>query len=382
MRFAAAVCAAALLLVSSCSLDNGRHGAGYRVLEDKGVVDYRLDVTQKRVASGLGPAKVLPSTAVLDLEEETDGGHAYTIVVRAAHASGESSQQAAANRVVGKRIPVGLEDPRPQAPASAFSGTADVAAVDIGLLVDLFAPLLPSRNARAGQRWRVVSFPAHLRWAAPAPEFTIDNEVTKDTTFHGLSAKVVASSGLANVTFRLPLVVPAPAKGGSQTLVVNELFNLLFSDIHNPVQGFVTAIAAIPLFVMAPFLALGQAIANAFGASEQPKVPVVDLSGPMRLVGSTTIWTGDGRVLDAAGTGGMTLQGQIPQLGGRAAPLSGRQLRLDATWTYTRRHTSPLPEPPAARPWLLVASAVAALIAAALTSWRVGSRGSRRTRDR
>ena len=393
VRLFAGLCAASLLF-ASCASREGEHPAGFRVLHPGTVVRYHVDLAQKRTASGLGPRKLLAAGVRLDVEEEDDTDHSYTLVVRAARAAGEDSQRVAANRIIGRRIAVDLRTREVVADAPAFSGSDDIAAADIAMLFLLFAPVLPSTRTKPGRTWRVVTRPAQIPWAVGGVTFTIDNEVTKKAKTHDLDARVVSSAALANLTFRVPLVVPAPAtapggvRAGSQKLIVNQLFEALFSDIHNPVQGLAATIAAIPLSIVAPFIALGEAISNLFGNSKsrepsQPAAPVVNLSGPVRLVSSTTLWAHDGRVLGAAGTGGMTLSGQIPQLPGRAASLSGKTLHLDTTWTFSRTHTSPFPEPPPSRPlWPLVVAGVLAVVAAALTFSRVGSRGYRRTRGR
>jgi hypothetical protein len=368
VRKLAFVCAAAVLCVS-CTADLGDHAAGFRVLKPGSVVSYRLDIRQARTASGLGPRKILASSASVDVDEEARNDHGYVVLVRSARASGEDTQKTAANRMAGRRIGVDLSNGRPTAVSKDFSGTKDVTAVDTAMLLDLLAPLLPKRDTRDGERWRVVTRKVRQPWAAHALYFTIDNEVTKTTRFHGLDARVVRSTALANVTFRVPLVVPAPAApGGPKKYLVNELFSLLFSDIHDPIHATAAAIAAIPLFVAAPFLAIGQAIADMFGGSKPTEDDfVVDLSGPVRFVSSTTIWTRDGRVLAQTATGGMTLSGQIPRLGGGAASLSGKTLHLDASWTFARRHVSPLPEPTRRSLLLLVLAAVLAAAAAILS---------------
>ncbi len=352
-----------------------------------------VDVSQVRTASGLGdPKKLISSTSML-IEEESTTEHSYTLIVRSVGATGEESQRVAAQRLTGRRLVVDLADGKVRGDAEAFSGTQDVAAADIGMLFVLFAPVIPSPRADEGDRWRAVTEPVTVPWSSPL-RFTIDHRVIGRVIgkekLGNLDTARVKSVALGNVDFKLPLVVPAPGVPGrapattsprGDDLIVNQLFEALFADIDNPIEGLAAAIAAIPLAIAAPFLAIGEAIAGLFTSSgsdepEEVQAPVVDLSGPIELRSDTQVWTADGRVLSALGRGKMSLVGAVSELPGAAAQLSGKTLRLDVTWKMDRTHGKPLPaprDPPGRGPLPIIALLVAAL-ALALTSWRMPPR--------
>src|SRR5690349_15283944 len=99
VRVLAGLCAASLLF-ASCTTHVGVHPAGFRVLPKNQVIAYRVDIAQKRTAAGLGPRKSLASTVSIDVDEEADTSHSYTLVVKAARATGEETQRNAAARMV------------------------------------------------------------------------------------------------------------------------------------------------------------------------------------------------------------------------------------------------------------------------------------------
>jgi hypothetical protein len=213
--------------------------------------------------------------------------------------------------------------------------------------------------------------------------FTIDNEVTAIQAFRGLEAARVKSEAIANVRFRLPLVVPrepGTTPSASDDLIVNELFESLFADIDNPIEGLAAAITALPLAILAPFLAFGEALGDLFGGGsdepDEPQIPVIDLAGPLELNSQTAVWLADGRVLDAVTDGTLKLSGRMPDLSGQASELSGKTLRLDATFRITRKHTSPFPEPrdPPGRGWAPIVAIILTAIALALAVWSTVAR--------
>jgi hypothetical protein len=354
---------------------------GFRDLEQGDVISYRVGVTQSRTAGGLGKPKTLRSSVRLDLEEEVAGDATYALVVRSATGRGEASQVQATQRLVGRRLLVDLDDAKVGGDAQAFGGTDDVAAGDIGMLFTLFAPVLPSPRTDAGDRWRVVTEPVAVPWSLTPLTLTVTHDVAERERFHDLDAVRVKSAALGNVTFRLPIVAPAPAAPGAPAssedeLIINKLFDSLFADIDNPIEGVAAAIAAIPLAVAAPFIAIGEAIGNLFGGGpsdepDEPAVPVVDLSGPLELRSDTRVWDADGRVLDALGNGTMHLSGRVPDLPGAASELTGKTLTLDVVWKLHRTHTSAFPadrDPPGRGP-LPVLAVVLLVVAAGLTTW-------------
>jgi hypothetical protein len=167
---------------------------------------------------------------------------------------------------------------------------------------------------------------------------------------------------------------------------VNQLFDDLFADIDNPVEGVAAAIAAIPLAVAAPFLAIGEALGNLFGGSDEPdepKTPVVDLAGPLELRSDTLLWDADGRVLDALGNGRMSLKGRIPDLPGAASELSGRLLEMEVIWKLHRTHTSTFPadrDPPGRGPVPLLAVLGLIVAVALLVARELAARSLNRSR--
>jgi hypothetical protein len=369
------------LLAAAASCDSGPPSPfdGFRDLDDGHVIEYRVAVDQQRVATGLGTNKQLSSSVRLDLEEEATGDESYAIVVRAVQATGEESQRVAAQRLHGRRLDIDLGDGVVRGVSEAFSGTQDIAAADIAVLSVLLAPVLPSHRVETGDKWRTRAEPMRVPWSRRPLRFTISTSVTARGLFHHLDTARVDSVALANVSFRLPLIAPRVGGGGRverDDLIVNQLFESLFSDIDNPIEGFAAAIAAIPLAIAAPFLAFGEALGNLFGGGsdepEQPSVPVVDLAGPFELRTESFVWIADGRVLEARSRGVMHLAGRMPDLPGRAADLSDKTLRLDVTWSVTRTHTSAFPEPrnPPGRGWVPILAAVLVALALALTIWR------------
>jgi hypothetical protein len=383
-----------VFVLAGCSSGEPNAFEGFRVFEEGEVLTYRIVIAQRRTASGLGDPKTLKSKIRLDVEEEpTETG--YTLVVRDAAATGEQSQRTASKRLVGRRIAVNLEAGHLAGDVELFSGGEDVAAADIGLLHAIFAPILPDARAEPQTRWRAEPPKVRVPWSQGPLAFTVDHEVTGSEVIRELEAARVRSRALANLRFRLPLVEQAKSSPGGtgraadDTFIVNELFEELFTDIDNPVQGLVTAIAAIPLAILAPFLAIGEAIGDIFGTSDdeskEPEIPVVDLAGPLSLTSSTAVWRADGRVLAASAEGTAKLAGTLPQLPGEAAKLSGKPLSLDSTWKIERKLTSPWPDPrpTPGRSVVLMVLAVVSVIAGA-TAAGVAARRRRspaRSRD-
>jgi hypothetical protein len=335
------------------------------------VLSYRVRIDQRRTASGLGPSKTLASTVTFDLDMRSLGKHGFSVLVKSASATGEQTQITAAHRVVGTRLDVDVTKPPPVANARWYGGGDDVNASDIAMLFVLLGPVLRSQKSS----WQVDTTAAAVSWAARPMPFTVDHRVTTDEELRGLDVADVSSKAIANADFRLPLVVKNPTSTSkSNELIVNQLFDALFSDIHNPVQGIAAAIASIPLSIVAPFLALGQAIGNLFGShnASGPSTPSVDLSGPLQIESRTKLWTHDGRVLAASGMGTMHLAGTLPSLPGRAAQLSGKTLHLDAAWTITETMLSPFPKPVSKRNVpLTIGALIAVLLAAALSLYRM-----------
>lgn len=378
-RVVGVVCVIALAF-AACS---DRKGAfdGFRVSEPGEVLTYRVVVSQERRATGLGDPKVLGSKVTLDLEEETSE-RGYVITVRHAKASGERTQVVAAQRLVGRRIGV-QRDGTLAGAVELFAGSEDLAAADVGLLHALFGPILPTARAGTGTRWRVQTPGVRVPWAAEPLVFAHDHEVLGSETRRKLEAARVRSRALTNVRFRLPLVVEVTdGEDGDVDLVINELFDRLFGDIENPIEGVAAAIAAIPLAVVAPFLAFGEALGDLFGGSsgdDEPQVPAVDLAGPLDLRANSLVWRADGRVLRSTGTGTARLVGTMPELPGRAAELSGRELNVETSWKVTRDLTSqwPQPRPIPGRGIVLLVLATLAVIAGASAAW-LRTRASRR----
>jgi hypothetical protein len=374
-RFVGALCAIAVVFAACAD----REGAfdGFRDSEPGEILEYRITVSQVRTATGLGGPKSLKSKARLDVEEETteDG---YVLVVKDANATGEATQIRAARRLVGRRIEVHRDRGTIEGEVELFAGSEDLAAADIALLHVLFSPVLPAATSDAGESWRARTPPMRVPWASQPLAFTLDHEVVSSETRRELEVARVKSRALTNVRFRLPLVVEqssGDAAGADGDLIVNELFDSLFGDIDNPIEGVAAAIAAIPLAIAAPFLAIGEALGSLFGGSDStddaPQIPAVDLAGPLDLRANSLVWRADGRVVRSIGTGTAKLVGTMPELPGRAAELTGRELGLDTTWKITRDLTSPWPEPRPipGRNIVLLVSAVVAVLAGALAAW-------------
>lgn len=382
MRHRLGALVAALALLGSCTSDERGTFEGFRDISVGDLISYRVNVSQKRTASGLGAPKRFASNVRLDLEEEATDDTSYTIVITHSFVRGnEETQVLAGNRLVGRRLVVDLDDGKVGGDEQAFSGTDDVAAADIGMLFTLFAPVLPSSRTDTGDHWRVVTEPMSVPWSRTPLALTITHDVIGRERFRDLDAVRVKSRALGNVTFRLPIVAPASSApgappSGSDELIVNQLFDQLFADIDNPIEGVAAAIAAIPLAVAAPFIAIGEAIGSIFGGgsdeADEPKVPVVELAGPIEVRSDTRLWDADGRVLDALGNGTMRLTGRIPELPGAASELTGKPLALDVVWKLHRTHTSAFPadrDPPGRGP-LPTLAVVLLIVAAALAGAR------------
>lgn len=376
-----------LVAGAACSSRPRRPTDEHRALTPGEIQTFEVSIKQKRVAEGPDSKKELATDVVLKLEEEAQSESKYTIVVRDAIATGETTQIEAARRLIGRRIDIDLEKRTIRAVAEVFAGTQDVAAADIGLLMVLLAPLLPSKGAGVGDKWRAnANIP--LAWSQSAAAFTVDHELTVERVLRGLESAAVFSTALANVSFRIELVREVPPEqaqreGGAQAdgrgFIVNQLFEELFSDVNDPVHATVAAIAAIPLAVAAPFLALAEGLAGLFGGGSsskpaEPSTPVVVLSGPLELKTMSDVWRDDGRVLQATGTGNAALTGTLPELGGEAAVLSGKPLRMTSDWTYSRKLTSAWPDPldTSERNWVLLGIAMALVLAAAFVTFRFG----------
>ncbi len=366
MRRLAGVVVVSALLCASCALPGA---AVWSVPKDQ-VVSYRVRIDQRRTASGLGPSKSLATSVTFDLDEQSLGKGTYSLLIKHVDAAGESSQITAARRVVGTRINVDATKPPPIDDRRWYGGGSDANASDIAMLFVLLAPVLRSRDTS----WRVDAPPAGVSWAGRPMPVTVDHRLTGHEDLRGLDVADVSSSALANADFRLPLVVQNPSPTSkSNELIVNQLFDALFSDIHNPVQGIAAAIASIPLSILAPFLAIGQAIGNLFSShnNSQPSSPTVDLSGPLQISSGTKLWTHDGRVLGATGTGSMHLTGQLPSLPGKASSLSGRTLHLDTMWSISETMTSPYPAPISKKNLPLEIAASIAVLLAAFAAYRM-----------
>jgi hypothetical protein len=384
-----------LLATAGCTSGEPNAFTGFRLIDRDEVLSYRIQVRQKRTASGLGSPKSLRSTVILDVEEEpTETG--YDLVVRDVSASGESTQKTAAARLKGRRIGVNLEEGALLGDVELFSGADDLAAADIGVLHALFSPLLPKARSEGGEHWRAKTPTMRVPWSQEPIFFTVDHEVVSSEVLKMLDAARVRSRALTNIRFRLPLLEQAtsttpPTSGssgsGQRTFIVNELFEELFSDIDNPAEGLIAAIAAIPLAIAAPFLAFGEALGGLFGDSDsdpsapkQPEIPVVDLAGPVDLNSNTAVWRADGRVLSSSSKGTAELTGTLPQLSGAAADLSGKPLTLKTAWSIKRRLTSPWPQPrpvPGRGLVLLVLAIIAVLAGVIAAAWRTRQMRSR-----
>lgn len=392
MRHRLGALLAVLALFASCTSDERGAFEGFRDVSGGDVISYRVNVSQERTATGLGEPKRFASSVRIDLDEEATNDTSYTIVVTHTFVRGnEDTQILAGNRLVGRRLLIDLDDGTVGGDEQAFSGTDDVAAADVGMLFTLFAPVLPSPRADVGDHWRVVTEPVNASWSRRPLALTITHDVIGRERFRDLDAVRVKSRALGNVTFRLPIVAPASSApgappSGSDELIVNQLFDQLFADIDNPIEGVAAAIAAIPLAVAAPFLAIGEALGSLFGGGrdepDEPQVPVVELAGPLEVRSDTRLWDADGRVLDALGNGTMRLTGRIPELPGAASELTGKPLVLDVVWKLHRTHASAFPadrDPPGRGP-LPILAVVLLVIAAGLAAARQVSDGRRNQR--
>lgn len=384
MRRVPVVLVCLVLLAAACTTDDDAAFAGFRDAPLGQVLRYSVLVDQTRSASGLGATKELPSRVRLELEEEALEDGRFALLVRDVGATGEASQRAAAHRLRGRRVVVDPATDTVQGMTEAFSGSEDIAAADVALLWVLLAPVLRDTDPDAGDAWRTATPSLTFPWAQGGLVLSSRHAVHARETLRRLDVARVSSDALGNARFRLPIVRPAasgqpPASGGSRPLIVNELFESLFADIDNPVQGFAAAIAAIPLAVAAPFLAIGEALGGLFGSGRsqpsrpaQPAPPVLNMSGPIQLDTATALWTADGRVLGATGSGTLKLGGDVPDLGGGATSLSGKRLSLDTSWRFERTLTSPWPEPrePPGRGIAPVAALVALAAAVAAVAAR------------
>jgi len=382
MRLLALVVAVLVVSASACSNEPRRPTDGHRVLEQGEVQTYDVEINQKRKADGPDSSNEFTSKVVLKLEEEAQDEDRFSILVRDAIGTGEESQIQSALRLKGRTLDIDLDRGVVRAATEMFAGTEDVAASDIGMLIVLLSPLLPRANSGIGDEWRATST-VPVAWSQPGARFTTSHKVTGERELRGLETATVASTALSNVSFRIELVREVPPEqaqreGGATAdgrgFIVNQLFEQLFTDIDDPVSATVAAFAAIPFAIAAPFIALLEGLAGLFGGNRsserpEPDTPVVILSGPVELKSTSDVWRHDGRVLGTTGSGYTDLSGPLPTLAGEAAPLSGKSLRLRSDWTYTRKLTSPWPDPvdeSSRSGWLMAIAIVLTLVALAL----------------
>ncbi len=378
MRPLALLVAVLVVAVSACSNEPRRPTDGHRVLTTGEVQTYDVEIQQKRKAEGPNSSNEFTSSIVLKLEEESVDENKFVVLVRDATGTGEESQIQSARRLVGRRLEIDLERRVVRTATEVFSGTDDVAAADVGMLIVLLAPLLPRKNSGVGDEWRATST-VPVAWSQSGAAFTINHKVTGEREMRGLQTATVSSTALSNVSFRIELVREVPPdqaqrEGGATAdgrgFIVNQLFEELFTDIDSPVSATVAAFAAIPFAVAAPFIALLEGLAGLFGGNRskpsEPETPVVVLSGPLELKSTSDVWRHDGRVLGTTGSGYTDLTGPLPTLGGEAADLSGKPLHMRSDWTYSRKLTSPWPDPVDESDrsgWLVLLAIVLAVVA-------------------
>ncbi len=399
MRLVALLVAVLVLSASACSLElepsddaagetNGQTSDlrqptdGHRVLELGDVQTYDVEINQNRKADGPDSSNEFTSQVVLKLEEEALDENRFSVLVRDAIGTGEESQIQSALRLKGRKLEIDLDRRVVRASTEMFSGTEDVAASDIGMIIVLLAPFLPRGDSGVGDEWRAAST-VPVAWSQSGAQFTINHKITGDRELRGLQTATVESTALSNVSFRIELVREVPPEQAQQQggatadgrgFIINQLFEQLFTDIDDPVSATVAAFAAIPFAIVAPFIALLEGFAGLFGggrssAPSKPETPVVILSGPVELKSTSDVWRHDGRVLGTTGSGYADLSGPLPTLAGEAAPLSGKSLRLRSDWTYTRKLTSAWPDPveeTSRSGWLMTIAIVLTLIALAL----------------
>lgn len=382
MRLLALFVAVLVVSVSACSNEPRRPTDRHRVLELGEIQTYDVEINQKRKADGPDSSNEFTSKVVLRLEEGALDEKRFSILVRDAVGTGEESQIQSALRLKGRKLEIDMDRRVVRTATEMFAGTDDVAASDIGMLIALLAPLLPRANAGVGDEWRATST-VPVAWSQSGAQFTINHKITGERELRGLQTATVASTALSNVSFRIELVRQVPPEqaqreGGAiadnRGFIVNQLFEELFTDIDDPVSATVAAFAAIPLAIAAPFIALLEGLAGLFGGGRssrpsEPEIPVVILSGPVELKATSDVWRHDGRVLGTTGSGYADLSGPLPELSGDAASLSGKALHLRSDWNYTRKLTSPWPDPvdeSSRSGWVMAIAIVLALVALAL----------------
>jgi hypothetical protein len=381
MRLVALFLAVLFVAASACSNEPRRPTDGHRVLKLGEVQTYDVEINQKRKADGPDSSNEFTSKVVLKLEEEALDENRFSILVRDAVGTGEESQIQSALRLKGRTLEIDLDRRVVRTATELFAGAEDVAASDIGMLIVQLAPLLPRANSGVGDAWRATST-VPVAWSQSGARFTINHKVTGERELRGLETATVGSTALSNVSFRIELVREVPPEQAQQEggatadgrgYIVNQLFEELFTDIDDPVSATVAAFAAIPLAVVAPFIALLEGLAGLFGGNrsrpQEPETPIVILSGPVELKSTSDVWRHDGRVLGTTGSGYADLSGPLPELSGDAASLSGKALRLRSDWTYTRKLTSPWPDPvdeSSRSGWLMAIAVVLTVVALAL----------------
>lgn len=343
-RFVAAALALALSLAACTGL---RVSVGDRSDEPSFTpgeeLRYRVQVDQVRRGEGISQAVDRSVSLSARIAQRATGGGGLQIVIEDVDASGEKTQVEAARRLRGKTLTVLVGPNGIQNVSLGIAGDADVNALDVALLFQLITPVLPGSGGRVASSRSLKGITAP--WSDGISLDVEHRRAGKEWT-RWVLADVIETDARGTIGFRLPIAREASSSGGSNTPLVDEVFQSLFGVAgQGGVAGTLAAsIAAIPFAIAAPFLAIADALGGIFGGgSSGPRRATIPLSGPIELSARTAIGGSDGRELRTTGRGTMRLEGKLPAMSGDASDLSERPLLLTADWVYSKELVKPWP---------------------------------------
>ncbi|MGH2786255.1 MAG: hypothetical protein ACRDJ1_13420 [Actinomycetota bacterium] len=318
--------------------DNGVSGTGQ-------ALSYRVRVQQVRRGEGL--TQPIDRTVSLEarITQRSLGTGAIGFTIEKVDARGEATQVRAAEALQGRVLTVSVGPDGAQRISLGIAGDADMNAIDVALLFQLISPVLPGAGSAPPVRsLRNLSAP----WS-DGISLDVEHRRAGKRWTRWVVADVIETDASGTVTFLLPIArESAPSSSsGSQTHIVDEVFESLYgvAEQGGPAGALAASIAAIPLSIAAPFLALADALGGLFGGggSSAPRRATIPLSGPIHLSATTATGGSDHRELHTTGSGSMRLEGKLPAMSGDAADLSERPLLLTADWTYSKDLVKPWP---------------------------------------
>ena len=346
-----------LLTTASCYYDSEPSvrylplGDARRYVEGEHHYTISLELTK----SGRAPDEVGAQTTRLkmDLRElvSTHDGRPTDVRLTVASATAEGADaEAERDAAVGRFITI---EPKDTSWEISFGGGAlgtegQVRAADLALIAHLMAPTEPKRPPAAGG-----SMPEHaiLRtgWSTRRLELTGLSTLTevRDERGRQVSAYQGNFDAEAYVSLRVGST-PAPTEG----------------EVANAqAAAFVAAPLVCLFFLVVPCL-----IPGVYSSLIQAPRPTVDMNGPLHIDQQALVHRDTGRLLKVEGTGSAQIGGAMPKINlSRTTPavarqLSGSEVGLDLSWTFTEELADRWPRDPLPRAPIYVAMALIGLV--------------------